>query len=397
MRHITALILLITGMLAGCGGGSGGGATAPPITTSVVNGTAAKGPIRGGIVKAYAIVNGLESRSVALGQAQTDGNGAFTLDAGAYTGPVVLEISGGSYTDELSGATVTLKSPLRTLLANIVVGSQTAAVTPLTELAYKLAQGTGALTPAAISAANSTIAAYFKLAEIVTSLPLAGTGDDNQKKYAFILGAFSQMAHDNKNAGETLDDAIARLITRIGDELKNNCGISTATLTQFNAAVAAFASGGKNLTGASITPLASPTSGLLKLGTAGTAGTIGAIDVTIHLPAGITVNADALTGETSAGVVTVSGVAASGSNRLASAKYTAAAGATPAQLHIVAINAAGFGLGEFVTIRFNLDAGTNFPATASDFTVAVFSAFGLSGTALTSITATPLSVALALN
>lgn len=393
IRNLAGVLLLAVLMFSGCGGGGGGGAAVP--ATTVVSGVAAKGPIRTGAVKVYAIVNGIEDRSAPLGQGQTDGNGNYSVDVGSYTGPILVEVSGGSYTDEVSGATVTLNAPLRAIISAAAAGSQTVAITPLTELAYKKASGGGLLTAASIDDANATIAAFFKLTDIIKSSPTAGSGDDNQKKYAFVLGSFAQLANDGKNAGESLDDAQARLITRIGDEIKASGGISTSTLAQLNSAIAAFSAGGRNQTGSSITPIAAPTSGLLKLSSAGTPNTIGGIDIVINLPAGVVVNFDQATGEAGPGVVTVSGVAASGSNQLSLARYTPAAGAAPAQLHVVLINATGFGLGEFATIRFN--AGAGFPASAGEFTIASFSPKALSGTTLTGITATAASIGRALN
>lgn len=395
IRNLAGVIVVAVLTLSGCGGGGGGGAAVP--TTTVVSGVAAKGPIKTGTVKVYAIVNGIEDRSAPLGQGQTDGNGNYSVDVGSYTGPILMEVSGGSYTDEVSGAAVTLKAPLRAIISAAATGSQTVAITPLTELAYKKASGNGLLTAASIDDANATIAAFFNLTDIIKSSPIAGSSDDNQKKYAFVLGSFAQLANDGKNAGESLDDAQARLITQIGDEIKASGGISTSTLTQLNSAISAFAAGGRNQTGSSITPIAAPTSGLLKLSTAGTPNTIGAIDLVINLPAGVLINYDQATGEAAADVVTVSGVAATGSNQLSLAKFTPAAGAVPAQLHVVLVNAAGFGLGEFVTIRFDLGAGVSSPASAGEFTIASFSPKALSGTTLTGITASAASIGLALN
>ncbi len=397
MRVRRAAGLLIVGILAlaGCGGGGGGSAALP--ATTVLSGIAAKGPISGGTLKAYAIVNGVEDRSAPIGQGSTDAGGNYRIDVGNYQGPVLVEVSGGSYVDEVSGATVTLKSPLRAVLSNASIGAQSVAVTPLTELAYKRALGGGGLTPAAIDEANATIAAFFKLSGIVSSLPLAGSTDDNRKKYAFVLGALSQLCNDRRNSGETLDDAVGRIIVQICDELKGSGGFSSATLASINAALTGFANGGKNQTGASITPIAAPASGLLKLTASGPAGTIGAIDAVINLPAGVTVKFDPLTGEAGSGVVTVSGVAASGSSHLSIAKYTPAAGAAPAQLKVLLINAAGFAPGEFVAIRFDVAAGAAFPASAASFTLASFSATGLTGSRLPGVTAAASSVALALN
>src|SRR5512143_432320 len=93
-------------------------------------------------------------------------------------------------------------------------------------------------------------------------------------------------------------------------------------------------------------------SGELKLATAGMPNTIAGIDLTVNLPAGVSVNADPATGEVVSGVVTISGAAAAGGNNLAAARYVPATDRAPAQLHIAMLNLAGFPLGEFVTIKY---------------------------------------------
>lgn len=131
-------------------------------------------------------------------------------------------------------------------------------------------------------------------------------------------------------------------------------------------------------------------SGELKLATAGTPSLIAGVDVTVILPAGVSVAADPTTGETAAGAVMISGVAAD--NSLLAAKYTPASGNAPATLHIVVINAAGFHPGEFATVRFNLAQGTSFPAVGA-FVITNFSAKGPDSTPLSGIIAAPLLVA----
>ena len=39
-----------------------------------------------------------------LGSAPTDASGSFSVSIGSYAGPIVLRASGGSYTDEATGA-----------------------------------------------------------------------------------------------------------------------------------------------------------------------------------------------------------------------------------------------------------------------------------------------------
>src|SRR5690242_436566 len=101
-------------------------------------------------------------------------------------------------------------------------------------------------------------------------------------------------------------------------------------------------------TGGAANPTSAPTRGVLKLTTAGPAGTIAGIDMTVNLPAGVTVAADPVTGEVANGVITVSGAAAGtlGTQNATVAKYAPASTVTPAQLHIVMANVPGFSLGE---------------------------------------------------
>ena len=148
---------------------------------------------------------------------------------------------------------------------------------------------------------------------------------------------------------------------------------------------------GSNAGGGADTTISAPTKGVLKMATAGAAATIAGIDVTINLPAGVTVAADPVTGEVVNGVVTVSGGAAFGTQNLTVAKLTPASAATPAQLHISMANMPGLNLGEFATVQFDLTTGTPLPA-ASAFTVKSFLARGLDGAGLSGITAAPLSV-----
>jgi hypothetical protein len=362
------IIILLVSALTGCHSGGGGQQPA-----TVISGMASKGPIKAGNVKVFAIRDGIEDRSAPLGQGPTNDSGNYTVDIGAYTGPILIEATGGSFTDEVSGASVTMKAPMRSVLSNASTGTQTMAITPLTELAYKKAIGAGILlTSASIDDANTSVASFFGLNNIISVLPVSGGAVNDQKKYASVLASFAQYVSNNKNQNESLDDALLRLLTQIGDEVKNAGGFSMGTINGINAAITDFENNGKNETGATATPLPVPASGLLKLRTAGTAGTTGAINITVNFPAGVTVLADATTGEAAVGVVTASGSAAADNNMLTSAKFTPSSGGSPAQLHIAFVSVTGFGTGEFATIKFGLDAGGSFPAGESVFSVAQY-------------------------
>lgn len=126
-----------------------------------------------------------------------------------------------------------------------------------------------------------------------------------------------------------------------------------------------------------------PTAAVVKLISAGTPTTVGGIDLTIALPAGVSVRS-AITPTTDDGVVTASGVAATGSYIYGIS--TAATSTGPATLKIVLVNAAGFGDGEFCTVNGSLEAG--YSPSAADFTLQSFVAYDLNGDPISGITPT---------
>jgi hypothetical protein len=243
-RFIGPVLGLAVMTLSGCGGG----ASSVPSTTTIISGMASKGPINAGTVKVFAVRNGTEDRTAPIGQGQTDANGNYSVDVGSFKGPVMVEVTGGSFTDEVAGVTVTLKAPLRAVFANASTGTRTVAVTPLTELACKKAKG-GQLTRATIDDANKKMATKFKLAEIVTTLPVAGGGSDDQKKYAAACGSISQLVNSSKHSGESLDDALSRVIGEMESEIEHSGDLSDDSTTRLNAAIDDFNNSGKNKSG----------------------------------------------------------------------------------------------------------------------------------------------------
>ncbi len=129
---------------------------------------------------------------------------------------------------------------------------------------------------------------------------------------------------------------------------------------------------------------AQPTTAEVKLMSQGN-GTIHGINVSVELPAGVTVKAtsDAINPSvmvTDAGVVTASGAAAANTNTIATYE------ATPSgvvDIHLA--NAAGFAPGEFVTIVCDIAVGS-FPV-ATDFNVTDFIAVDTNGVEISGMTA----------
>jgi len=211
---IMALGVLSATALVACGGGSSGngpGANGSGSgTMGTISGTAIKGPVSGATVTAYAITNGAKGSQ--LGHAQTNANGDFTMTVAAYSGPMMLEVHGGSYTDEATGSHMNLLNadqltcvvPSITITAgSTMTGIQ---VTPLTSMAQMWAQNmAGGMTMPNITTANYHMGADYlgTGVDIVMTHPIDPTvsGSANgasidSKNYGMMLAAMSQEAHD---------------------------------------------------------------------------------------------------------------------------------------------------------------------------------------------------------
>ncbi len=197
-------------LLFGCGGGGGGSDGATPVANGVITGTAVKGPVSGATVTAFAISNGVMGAQIGTGT--TDAQGNFTLSIGAYSGPVMLRMTGGTYTDEATGASMTMQpgdmmtSMMPQAIAGAVMGG--VQITPLTSMAQVRAQSmSGGMTPANIAAANTAMGNYFSVNDILYTHPMnpltpgSGSGaTQDMRNYGIMLAAMSQYARQYRDA-----------------------------------------------------------------------------------------------------------------------------------------------------------------------------------------------------
>ncbi|KAF0218304.1 MAG: hypothetical protein FD174_3057 [Geobacteraceae bacterium] len=289
IRHIwlTAVLSFLVAAILGCGGGGGGGGT--PAAAVTVSGVASKGPISGGTVKVFAITNGAKGAQLgSTGTTSTDGNGTYSINIGSYTGPVLIEVTGGTYKDETnpSGNPVTLTTTLRAALSN-VTGNVSTAVTPLTELAVQKAGSS--LTAATIDSANNLVSSLFQV-DIINTMPVDATVTPSagvtsaQKDYALALAAISQYMKTNSK------DLTTVLTTDFAIQSDN-----TAILTNFTNAKNDFIAGVNikvPLPSTSISVLASKTNALangtskITLSANITAPVVGVNDVTFTITSG---------------------------------------------------------------------------------------------------------------
>lgn len=186
---ILALSALSTAtMLVACGGSDS-------VAPTTITGSAVKGPVNGATVTIKKASDG----SV-VGTTTTGTGGAYTVSV-PYQGDVIVEVSGGTYTDEATGATTALASPMKAVLTTSGT-AVTGVVTPLTTMAFTASFPTGTgVNTTAFKTAASNLATQFQLTgvDLTTATPVV-TGTTNA--YGNALKAVSQYLKDNQ--GTTL-------------------------------------------------------------------------------------------------------------------------------------------------------------------------------------------------
>jgi len=180
----------------------------PGATIGTISGTAVKGPVANATMTAFSINNGAMGSQIGTGQ--TDAQGNFTMSVGDYSGPVMLQMKGGSYVDEATGTTMAMQQSdmMTAVIPSMSAGAAVSGVqmTPVTSMAQTMAQGmSGGMTAANIATANTAMGNYFMVNDILHVHPMdpliqgAGSGaDQNAKNYGVAIAAMSQLA---KNTG----------------------------------------------------------------------------------------------------------------------------------------------------------------------------------------------------
>lgn len=200
-----AAIVAAAVAVAACGsGGSSSGGTGG--TPGTMTGRVVKGPVAGAQVAAYAVAGG--AMGTPIGSATTDASGAFTMTLRSSTGPVVLQVTGGSYTDEATGASMAMSAgvTMSAAIPSMAEGGTAAGiqVTPLTTMAQAMAAGKpGGMTAANVTAANAAVGSYFSAGDILHTAPMdplvtgsGATATQEQKDYGMTLAAMSEYAHE---------------------------------------------------------------------------------------------------------------------------------------------------------------------------------------------------------
>ncbi len=212
------LALATTAMITACGGGS---TTATGSATTTISGNAVKGPVKGATVEIRKVSNGDLCATTTTGNTDATA-GAFSVST-ECTGDLVIEVKGGSYTDEATGNPVTL-GQLKAIVA-ASGGTLEPVVTPLTYLGYITAVGNNAFNSSGYAKAMEALATQFKLSTAELNAKPDIT-DASANAYGKVLRAFSQYVADNGGTLETL-------IGNMGDKTKF-AGTSAAFASAFN-------------------------------------------------------------------------------------------------------------------------------------------------------------------
>jgi hypothetical protein len=193
-------------LFSGCGGGGGGTLAVPggAVGGGMISGTAVKGPMDGATVRAYAVNNG--TRGMQLASAMTDSQGNFSMNMHNYEGPVMLLMSGGTYTDEATGSVMAMgKNDVMTALIPMMASGATVTgiqVTPLTSMAQAMANTMASgMTTTNCEAANGAIGHYFMVNDILHTTPMnplvSGSGagaNQDMMNYGMTIAAMTQYA-----------------------------------------------------------------------------------------------------------------------------------------------------------------------------------------------------------
>jgi hypothetical protein len=189
-------------VLAGCG--SSGGDTEQSVN-GIIAGSAIKGPVADADISAFSIgMDGIKGELI--GSAHTNNYGNFSIMVGSHSGPVLLDMSGGHYTDEATGTIMNVSQGniMTSAIPSFTSGEMMDEIhiTPLTSMAQTLAQEMlGGMTADNIANAHNAVGTHFKISDILHVHPMdplmnnSGT-ESNQDmiNYGMALAAMSEYA-----------------------------------------------------------------------------------------------------------------------------------------------------------------------------------------------------------
>jgi hypothetical protein len=217
--------------LSGCGGGGGNAPVAdPPVAQRAVQGTAAKGLIKGARVNVHALDAQGVRAGTALASATTGADGTYLLQVPASIRNFVLEVSavpGAVMADEATGADLALPDGMKlrsvVMLAENATGTYEGSISPLTEMIARTAEtADGKLPQQAVAQAKISVRTLFgfdpeTVKPVNSNSPAAASASEDEKNQSLALAAISKLASTpSANCGQsTPSERIACVVGKL--------------------------------------------------------------------------------------------------------------------------------------------------------------------------------------
>ncbi len=205
------LVLLMSGFIAACGGSSSENNTSEP--TTAITGSIFAGPVNGASVT----VKNASGTTIA-GPVTTGSDGSYSINIpnSALTGDLIVESSGGAFTDEATGTTGVTAGTLSAHVSGGTLSTGGAVhITPSTTIIQKLVAA-GKTKTEAETAFNTGFGFIPDSTLAPTDATNPATGATDAQKLAGLRAAvFSQLAYD---LGESQAHLLAHLPEDLADD-----------------------------------------------------------------------------------------------------------------------------------------------------------------------------------
>lgn len=196
---VATSLMVVAALMAGCSSSDDGGSMQPG-TPIASGGSATKGGIAAATVNLYRFTAAGATGALMAGPFTTDSDGAWSGDVPAGTNePLLVVVDGGSYTDESTGGTVDLTSPMYGLWSPTTARGNASPVTHamVLNLQKRVVEGASvAAATAAATAAMQTALGFDATAVAPAVLPTKGR-ETSAEIYAAFLAGFSALLDGN--------------------------------------------------------------------------------------------------------------------------------------------------------------------------------------------------------
>ena len=241
---VRLFIIACTSLLLGCGGSGGSGSSASSDSSDRPDNVASgfevsanfiKGPVSGGFCELFQIdSSGSRAGSMAVSGTSLEGLVSFD-DPIEYTGAMLIQCSGGTYRDEVTG--FTLNAPETRAVVSLDSDSRFV-VTPFTEMAVQLAEAQEDL-GRALTEYNSLVAEIFGISGDITQIKPTATIEDIEQgtgadQYFLTLLLISRLDADSPAS-------VTELVTDLADDLVDG-DIDSSNAMAISAALESLAS-----------------------------------------------------------------------------------------------------------------------------------------------------------